>query len=378
MIRIDDVVSLAEQATLGGLLLEPVHFAQVDTWVRGQDFTDPWHRLVWAALREARAEGRTLNAEGLAADLLRRHGARIADIVRIDDLLAAVPPDPDARPHARVVVEFGVRREIAGQGVLLEAAALSAALHLEARPMQAATRVVAAAFLIAGERWGQANGETVRHLADHLPTQLKASASSLELRRTADKFLTQAPAPDAGVTRANEARLVACLASHPTAIRPTLEWLGPDRLTNKPWRTVYLALEDLAERGQPIDAVSLATAVLRTSRATGTAPDLGELRDAVAGEQASVPGYLRRIVAADQVRLLARAGARALRLGAANPGHQVVDLLETGALLVQGLRDLVAVMPDAAGQPTGPRPGLDEAATRHQEPGQQHGRSVAG
>ena len=233
MIRIDDVVRLAEQATLGGLLLDPTHLDQVDTWVRGQDFTDPWQRMVWVALREARAEGRTLDAEGLAADLLGRHGARIANIVRIHDLLASVPRDPDPRPHARVVVEFGVRREIAGQGVLMEAAALSAAQRLEARPMHASMRVIGAAFLIAGERWAQANGETIDHLSDQLPTQLKASAASLELRRTADKVLTQAPAPDAGEVLANEARHLARLEEVGCNEGDAHDVIAPPQLTNE-------------------------------------------------------------------------------------------------------------------------------------------------
>ncbi|NMR19196.1 DnaB-like helicase N-terminal domain-containing protein [Cellulomonas fimi] len=349
MIRTDDVVHLAEQATLGGLLLDPAPFAEVEAWVRGQDFADPWHRMVWAALREAHVAGRPLDVECLGVDLVARHGSRLADIVRIHDLVACVPANPDARPHARLVVEFGVRREIAAQGVLLEAAALHAATNLEAQPLHAALRIVGAGYLVAGERWALANGEEIGHFVDQLPTQLKAGAASLELRRTADKVLNHGPALDRAEARSHEARLVACLASHPTAIAPTYAWLGPDRLLNKPWRTVYLALGEMAETGRTIDPISLAAAVLRTARRTGTAPDAAELRDAVAAEESSVPGHLRRVVAGDQLRLLAHAGARVLRASAANPGTQVVDLLETGIRLVQALNVLSSVMPDAVG-----------------------------
>ena len=351
MIATDDVVHLAERATLGGLLLAPAHFRQVDTWVRGQDFTDPWHRLAWVALREADAAARTLDAETLAKDLIARHGPRVADIVRIHDLLTAVPRDPDPRLHARIVVEFGIRREIASQGVLIEAAAASCAMHLQARPLRTALRIVAAGLLIAGERWAEASGESVQHRGDRLPTQLRAAAASLELRRAADKLLAHAPDLNTRDLQATEARLVACLASHPTAITPTLVWLSPDRLVNPPWRTVYMALGDMAERGQCIDPVSLATAVLRTSTTTGCAPDAREMAQAVIDEQISVPGQLRRAVAGDHLRLLARAGAHTLRAGATNPGTPIVDLLDTATILVQALQQTASVMPDAPGNP---------------------------
>ena len=72
MIRTDDVVRLAEQATLGSLLINPHHFAEVNTWLRGQDFTDPWHRQVWTLLREAHTAGAPLDALGLGAALRER------------------------------------------------------------------------------------------------------------------------------------------------------------------------------------------------------------------------------------------------------------------------------------------------------------------
>lgn len=378
MIATDDVVHLAEQATLGGLLLAPTHFHEINGWLRGQDFTDPWHRMAWVALREADIAGRTVDAEGLAGDLLDRHGPRVADIVRVHDLLAAVPRDPDPRPHARVVVEFGVRREIAAQGVLLEGAAALAAMHLEARPLHAALRIVGAGLLVAGERWAEASGEGSAHLADQLPTQLKAGAASLELRRTADKLVAQAPELGGADLQVNEARLVACLVSHPTAISPTIAWLRPDRLVNKPWRTVYVALGDLADRGQSIDPVSLATAVLRTGRLTGAAPTAGELAEAVVHERISVPGHLRRLVATDHVRQLAHSGAHALRAGAANPGTQIVDLLDTATVLIQSLRQIVSVMPDVAGSGSVAHMPVLRDGAPWRRPDQERGGPVAG
>ncbi|MGV8966591.1 MAG: DnaB-like helicase N-terminal domain-containing protein [Cellulomonas sp.] len=350
MIRTDEVAHLAEQATLGGLLLAPQHFGEVNAWVRGQDFADPWHRQVWVTLRELHTAGTPVSPQGLARALVERVGARLAEIVRIHDLLAVVPKDPDPRPPARTVVDFGVRRDIAAQGVLLEAAALSAAVHLEARPFRASVRIVGAAYLIAGERWLDAHGSPPDAGTGQFPIQMRAAASDLELRRAADKYLSQSPALDPAQAKANEKRLVACLASHPTAITPTQGWLPAERLTNRPWRTVYLALGELADTGHSVDSVSLATTVLRLSRQTGTAPDLGEILAAVGDETPSLPGHLRQLVAADQLRLLAHTGARALREGAANPTTRMPDLLGTAGDLVQDLSALSTALPDVIGR----------------------------
>jgi hypothetical protein len=351
MIRTDDVAHLAEQATLGGLLLAPAHFVEVNRWLRGPDFADPWHRSVWVALREAHTQGAVLGPVELADHMLRRYESRVADIPRIHDLIRAVPQNPDPRPHARTVAEFGIRREIAGQGVLIEAAAVGAAIHLEAHQMRSFLRIVGAAFLIAGERWADANGHPTDHLTDHLPTQLKAGAGDLELRRAADKYLAHASPPDAEQTRTNEARLIACLASHPTAIAPTQAWLRAERLTNRPWATVYTALGEFADDGRTIDPVTLAASVLRVSARTHAAPSLDDLRTAIEAEVCSVPGHLRRFVAADHLRMLAHNGARALRAGAANPGTQVVDLLDTAGVLLQAMTHTSTALPDHIRQP---------------------------
>ena len=135
-----------------------------------------------------------------------------------------------------------------------------------------------------------------------------------------------------------------------TAITPTQAWLPAERLTNRPWRTVYLALGELADTGHSVDSVSLATTVLRLSRQSGTAPDLSEILAAVGDETPSLPGHLRQLVAADQLRLLAHTGARALREGAANPTTRMPDLLGTAGDLVQDLSALSTALPDVIGR----------------------------
>jgi replicative DNA helicase len=356
VIRTGDVVNLAEQATLGGLLLAPEHFAEVNRWIRGQDFADPWHRKVWTTLREAHAAGAPIAAEPVAAAMVARFGARLADIIRVHDLLRVVPKNPDPRPHARVVVEFGARREIATQGVLLEAGAAIAARDHTSRHLEAMLQIVAAAFTIAGDRWEDATGRHPTTLTRRLPVALRAAAADKDLRRAADKHLTHIPELTSSDVQANEARLIATLASHPTAITPTAAWLAPDTLTNPPWRTVYHALTEMADGGEHIDPVSLAAHLMRSPRRTRSAPDLAELLDAIGAETASVPGHLSRVVAGDQLRRTARTGAATLRAEAADPRIDLGHLLAGGFTLLDCLRDLAAVLPDGAGQPAPTRP----------------------
>ena len=51
----EDTVTLAEQATLGSLLLEPAHIDHVRAWLRPGDFADWWHAQVYTAILERRA-----------------------------------------------------------------------------------------------------------------------------------------------------------------------------------------------------------------------------------------------------------------------------------------------------------------------------------
>jgi len=353
VIRTDDVVRLAEQATLGSLLLNPQHFGEVEKWLRGQDFTDPWHRQVWTLMREAHTAHAPLDAIGLGAVLRERLAPHQVQLVRVHDLLRAAPAKADARASARVVVDHGVRREVTSQTVLLEAAALAAATNLEAKAIISGTRVVGAALIVAGERWADAHGIDTARVVDSLPVQVRAAGQSTDLRLAADRYLSCHHAPDPAAAEINEARLVACLVTHPTAIAPTLDWLKPGDLTNAPWRTVYAALEHLAATGQDVDLVTLSAQIMRTGKRFGPGPDLGALLRGVDAEIASVPGHLRKVVAGDQLRAIAAAGSTLLRATAEDPTTTVPELLGEAHVVLDRMRHLASVLPDDAAHPGG-------------------------
>lgn len=346
MLTREDVTLLAERAMLGALLVDPAPFRELDAWVRGTDFSEPWHRQVWISMREAHVAAAPTDTVSLGMRMVQRYGPRIADLPRLHLLLHDAPQDPDPRPHARIVVDAGVRRDVDGQGVLLRATALEASMSHEGRPLRSALRIAGAAVLIACERWADANGEVTDHLTAQIPARLRAGADDLELRRAADKFVADYPGIDLTEVGRDEQRLVANLATHPTAISPTVAWMRPDQLTNRPWATVYSALAELAAGGQTIDPTMVAMATVRIARDTGVAPSLPALMNSVDYERTSVPGHLRQIVAGDHLRLAAAQGTEALHQGATSPDVPIVDLLQTATALLHRMQHLSTALPD--------------------------------
>lgn len=368
MIRTRDVTHLAEQATIGAVMLGPEHFEVINTWTRPHDFTDAWHRRLWQTIRLAAAEHEDLDPHAIGRAMQQRFGKEAA-LHRIVDVLDAVPAgQDDPRPFARCVVDQGVRREIALEGVTIEAGARAAALGHEARPVMWASRVAQATMLVAGERWAQAHGAPDAKVSTPISPQLRALADDLEMRRAADKFVAEDPFPDMEIVRRNEERLIACLATHPAQVAPTMAWLSADRLVNRPWRSVYIALGDLVDRGQAINAVVLAQEVNRVARTEGAAPDLGDLLFELRAEAASVPTHLRANVAGDQVRSLAQAGARVLRAGRDNPGIHVPDLISTGQTVLDALERVASALPARSGAPAPEFPGLARAQSAGHAP----------
>lgn len=346
MVTHDDATLLAERALLGSLLVDPRPFHDLERFVRGTDFTDPWHRHVWVAMREAAAAGTPIDTLALGHQMLHKLGGRIADLPRLHLLLHDAPAKPDPLPHARHVVESGVRREIDGQGVLLRATALEGSMSHEGRRVRAALRISGAAVLIAGERWADAIGDPTDNLAARLPARLRAGAEDLDLRRAADKFVGDYPGVERSEVIGHEQRLVASLVHHPTAISPTVAWMRPDQLVNRPWATVYSALAQMAVAGNHIDHATVALETSRVGRATGAAPGLPALLDTIEAERGSVPGHLRQLVAGDHLRMVASNGAAALHDGATSPDLPVSDLLQTATAVLHRMDHLSTAFPD--------------------------------
>ena len=336
-----NAVHLAEQATLGSLMLEPTLAGDVSSWLRADDFSHPWHRSVFATIRELNVARAPLDAASVGEALFERLGHRKADLPRVVDLLKATPIHPQGQRYASMVLEASLRREVTCQGVILQAAALSAALSQQSEPVTRITALIDATLTQAEERWLTATGGRADFGAPK-GDGLMSRDHGTELG--ADRLLRAHPPIDLAEVRQNEERLVASLVTHPTHIAAIADWLRPDALNHPTWRPVYAALVQLHELGQPIDVVTVTWEVHRTSTRLGPGPGTRELREAVNLAATDDPPYWGRAVACDQLRTTADRAADALRAAAANPGIDVVDVLQTGHLVTATLRETATVL----------------------------------
>ncbi len=341
--------ALAEAATLGCLLLDPAAVQGLAGWLRASDFADPWHAQVYAVIRERHTAGEPLDAVNVSRHLRDRLGPHRGEPVRLMDLLQAAPLRPHPTRYAAMVLESSLRRELVEQGVLLRAGALSAALTGQSRPVSTATAMAQAALRGGEQRWELACGQPPAAVQPTRPG-LEPVLRNMDRALAADRLLRAHPGLDSGEVRDHEQRLVVALILHPKQVPDAAGWLSPDALTDRSWRTVYAALIDLVERGDPVDVVTVAWQVQHASRRLGPGPDPEVLVRAVEAAIPEDPGYLARLVAGDLVRRTADSAARALATAAANPGIDVRDLFETGRLLAASVRAAAVALPDQAGE----------------------------
>ncbi|WP_028050504.1 DnaB-like helicase N-terminal domain-containing protein [Cellulomonas sp. URHD0024] len=339
----DHVSRLAEQATLGALLLQPGRLHEIQRWLRAGDFADPWHGQVYTAMLERHAAGETIDPLVMAEDLIGRLGSRRANVPRLADLLHVTPPHPDATDYARMVVDVGLRREIAGTGILLRAAAVQTACDRVAHPVTATCNVVDAALDCAASRWAHATGQP--HDDAVVPLALRAAVRNTEARMGADKYLAAHPDRDPAAEQRHVIALIGALIDHPEHLAAVATWLPPVRVHDPGWRLVYGTAIEMAELGQRIDAVTIAWAVRSHAQHGPALPSTRELQDAIDSGWHQQLYPCAAAVAGDQVRHLADTGAAQLFAAARNPGVLIGDLVDTGHLLTDALRRTASVLP---------------------------------
>lgn len=351
-----NVLALAERAALGALLLDPTPVPTISVWLRASDFTDPWHREVYKALRELRAGAGDCGPTEVGRHLLGRLGPTRADLPRVVALLKAVPAAPDPRVYAVMVLEAAIREEITGLGVLLRAGAVAAAGDGRAHTMVAATNTIDALLDAAETRWDAASG--IRAASRLGPARTTAATSQL---LAADRFLqAHPPLPPSDVAE-HEVTLIAALLTHPDHLHATACWLRPAAVTSETWRPVYEAMLHLHTYGHPIDVVSVLWETQRSARRSGVGPDPAEVTSRVDTALATSPAYWGRVVAADHLRMAADHAAQSLCTAADNPGLGLEQVFGTGHVLTEALR--------TAARPLGtPDPGRVLLASVHALP----------
>lgn len=330
----EDTVMLAEQATLGALMLDPAGIDRVRGWTRPTDFADWWHGQVFTALLERQAAGETVNVEAMAPVMVDRLGERSGGRLRLVDLISVVPARPDPAVYARLVVQAGSRREVAGQGVLLRAGALQSALSESAGPVSSACLIVDATFDGLAARWAAATGR-----APSPPSiPLQPLVRPLEVRAGADKYLRARPARDQTAESDHVVALIGSLLAHPDAIPSVAAWLRPSQVPDPGWRAVYAAATDLSARGEHVDVVTVAWATRSLAEHSTPAPSARQLREAADAGWLDHPGHAARIVAGEQLCALADRAAIHLSRAADNPALEVDEIVDTGYVLTNALR----------------------------------------
>ena len=349
-----NAMHLAEQATLGCLLLEPALIDSVSSWLRAEDFNHPWHRSVFATIRELHVARASLDPASVGQALVGRLGHRKADLPHVVDLLQAAPIHPHGQRYASMVLEASLRREVACQGVLLQGAALSASLSQRSSPVTRITALVDATLTRAEDRWLTATGGRAEEPG--VGAGWEPGIREHDAALGADRLLRAHPPLDLAEVLLHEERLVASLISHPSQIAATAMWLRPEVVSHPEWRPVYTALVQMAELGQPIDVITVAWEVHRTSARLGPGPGTRTLRDAADLSVTDDPRYLGRVVACDHLRVTADHAADALRTAATSPGVDLVDVFHTGHLVAAALRETAsAISPSHTDGPAGRR-----------------------
>ncbi len=345
--RHDDVVRLAEQSTLGALMLRPDTLTSVRGWLRPDDFADLWHAQLYTALLERQHVG-GLDPNSMAAVLVDRLGMRAADLPRFARLLGVTPPHPDPLAYARMVLDGGLRREAAGLGVLLRAAALNAAVDRTAAPLTTTCSIVDAGLETVAARWASATGQP--HDDVVVPLHLRAAVrnTGLEARTAADRYLAAHPPRDPDAELAHVVLLVGTLVAHPDLVPAVADWLPATRLEHPGWRTIYGTTIELTELGHRVDVATVAWAAHQHAHHGPHLPTLGDLQSAVDAGRFAYPAEVIGAVAADQVRHLADIGAAHLRAAAANPAVLVGDLVDAGHTITTALRSTAAALPSRA------------------------------
>jgi replicative DNA helicase len=105
---------VAEQSVLGGLLLHQQAFDDVSDFLRAEDFYAERNRIVFAAIRDMQANGRTQIDSVTVAEFLekRKELADAGGPQYLVELLEAVPHAAHTRHYAEIVVEKSRRRSL--------------------------------------------------------------------------------------------------------------------------------------------------------------------------------------------------------------------------------------------------------------------------
>ena len=116
----------AEQAVLGGLLLDTQTWDQVGDSITADDFYRPDHKLIFDAIGELVAESKAIDV-GTVSERLERRGklADVGGLAYLSTLVRDTPTAANARAYAQIVRERALLRSLISAGNAIVSAVYS-------------------------------------------------------------------------------------------------------------------------------------------------------------------------------------------------------------------------------------------------------------
>ncbi|MGA7825168.1 MAG: replicative DNA helicase [Steroidobacteraceae bacterium] len=112
----------AEQAVLGGLLLDPAAWDNVADVVRQEDFYRPDHRLIFAAIAQVAGDGKPCDAVTVSGELERSGKLEAAGgLAYLSSIARDTPTAANARAYAQIVRERSLLRQLIEAGTQIAA-----------------------------------------------------------------------------------------------------------------------------------------------------------------------------------------------------------------------------------------------------------------
>jgi replicative DNA helicase len=326
--------TLAERATLGTLLVDPVQIATVQGFLRPTDFLTTWHRDVYAAMLARHQAQQPVTAKDIHADLVAAgHPDENNRGVRLVALMEVPPAHPQARRYAIMVLEASLRRQVRDLGVLLRAGAVVAAADTAGRDAAQAGPFaeIDAQLHDARRRWASAGADTTDHPASTDPNLDAAAADRIDIALKAARLVDHVTAPTSGQILRAELNVLSAVLADPTQLGAVRERITASLFTNDAHLATYAAICDLADTGDPVDAVAVCWQAQHEQVLRGKGLDADTLLELAMDPPPGDAGYHAAQMAALATRTVADQVALQLAVAAEHPGIDVNDLLDTAA-----------------------------------------------
>jgi replicative DNA helicase len=346
--------ALAERATLGTLLIDPAQFPTVQGFLQPADFLYTWHRNIYAAMRTRQIANDPITPTDIHADLVAAgHPEENRRAVRLVELMEVPPPHPKAARYAAMVLEASLRRQVRDLGLLLQAGAVVAAANIAGPDVAPAGPLaeIEAQLRDARERWNAATTGTVDTPITLDVNQLEiAAAHRTNVALRAARLVDAATPPKPGKVLRAELNVLAAVLAMPSQLAAVRMRITASLFTDETHLATYAAICDLADLGEPIDAITVCWQAQREQILRGKGLDAEAVLQLTIDPPAGDPGYHAGVMADLASRTVADRCAQQLAVAAEHPGITLADLLDTAGHHVAAVRRAIA-------GPHQPRPG---------------------